>query len=62
MVQTALLTELVVRSSTDLSRDEHGSTGRFSTSLYPIHLTRSESQTVVAHSPGDGEPLPIGSR
>ena len=59
--QTALLTELVAQSSIELPHDEHDPTGRFSKSLYPNHLTRAESQAVVADPPGDGERLPIGS-
>lgn len=59
--QTAMLSELVACSSIQLPRDEHDPTGRFSKSLYPNHLTKAESETVAAHPPGDGEPLPIGS-
>lgn len=58
---TALLGEVVSRSSIEMPRDKEDSTGRFSKVLYPLHLTKAETQSLISDPPGDGEPLPVVS-
>lgn len=59
--QTELLVAAIERAHIDLPRDKDDPRGRFSRTLYPNHLTKSEALHLVQEPPGDGEALPVGS-
>lgn len=55
----AIMVQVMEHSAVELPRAKEDPHGRFSTVLFPTHLTREQTIGILRDPPGDDEPLPI---